>query len=160
MTIPGARVFHWLSIAIFAGAILMSLEMVAVRLYAPYFGYSIYVWGTTICIVMGALVAGYAIGGLLADAVRAELMLFSAILIAALWQLLVLSTMRFLLIRLAEASEVTGVTLATLIIFAPSMIALAATGPILVRLVADAGSVGRAAGLVYALSTLGSVAGI
>jgi spermidine synthase len=160
VTIPGVRLIHWLSIAILAGAILMSLEMVAVRLYAPYFGYSIYVWGTTICVVMGALVAGYAIGGLLADASRAELMLFGAILIAALWQLLILGTMRFLLPRLAQTSEVTGVTLATLIIFAPSMIALAATGPILVRLCADAGTVGRAAGLVYALSTLGSMAGI
>ena len=40
------------------------------------------------------------------------------------------------------------------------MIALAATGPILVRLCAGAGRVGRAAGLVYALSTLGSMAGI
>jgi len=160
VTIPGVRVIHWLSIATLAGAILMSLEMVAVRLYAPYFGYSIYVWGTTICVVMGALVAGYAIGGLLADAVRAELMLFGAILIASLWQLLVLCTMRFVLPRLAQMSEVTGVTLATLIIFAPSMIALAATGPILVRLCAQAGKVGRAAGLVYALSTLGSMAGI
>ena len=68
--------------------------------------------------------------------------------------------MRLLLTRLAEGAEVTGVTVATLIIFAPSMIALAATGPILVRLCAGAGRVGRAAGLVYALSTLGSMAGI
>src|SRR5712691_5510249 len=138
----------------------MSLEMVAFRLYAPYFGYSIYVWGTMICVVMGALVAGYAMGGLLADSFRAELLLFSVILTSAVWQLLILCTMRFVLPRLAQAGEVTGVTLATLIIFAPSMIALAATGPILVRLCAEAGRVRWAAGAIYSLSTLGSMAGI
>jgi spermidine synthase len=146
--------------AVLSGAILMSLEMVAFRLYAPYFGYSIYVWGTMICVVMGALVVGYAIGGRLADTARAERLLFGAILTSALWQLVILCTMRFVLSRLAQGGEVAGVTFATLIIFAPSMIALAATGPILVRLCADAGRVGWAAGTVYALSTVGGMAGI
>ena len=35
----------------------MSLELVAFRLYAPYFGYSIYVWGSMISVVMLALAA-------------------------------------------------------------------------------------------------------
>lgn len=158
--VTSPRVILWLTAAIVAGAILMSLEMVAVRLFAPYFGYSIYVWGTTICVVMGAMVAGYAIGGRMADSPRAEALLFSAILSSAGWQLLALWAMHLLLPRLAEVSEVTGVTLASLVIFAPSMIALAATGPIMVRLCAEVGTIGRAAGLVYALSTAGSIAGI
>lgn len=158
MTSP--RVLLWLAATIVAGAVLMSLEMAAVRLFAPYFGYSIYVWGTTICVVMAAMVAGYAIGGRLADTPRAEAHLFIAILSSAAWQLLALWTMGVLLPRLAETSEVVGVTVAALVLFAPSMVALAATGPILVRLCADVGTIGRAAGLVYALSTAGSMAGI
>ena len=74
----------------------MALEMVAVRLFAPYFGYSIYVWGTTICVVMGAMVAGYAIGGRLADTgPRGGGPALPALLSGAAWQLLALWTMRF-----------------------------------------------------------------
>ena len=158
MTSP--RVLRWLAATIVAGGVLMSLEMAAVRLLAPYFGYSIYVWGTTICVVMAAMVAGYAIGGRLADTARAEAHLFVAILSSAAWQLLALWTMHLLLPWLADTSEVIGVTLAALILFAPSMVALAATGPILVRLCAQVGTIGRAAGLIYALSTAGSMGGI
>ncbi len=157
---PRPRVVLWLFATIVAGGVLMSLEMAAVRLFAPYFGYSIYVWGTTICVVMGAMVAGYAVGGRLADRTRAETSLFLAVLSSAAWQLLALWTMRLVLPRLAQTSEIVGVTSAALVIFAPSMIALAATGPILVRLCAEEGTIGRAAGLVYALSTAGSMAGI
>jgi Spermine/spermidine synthase domain len=158
--VTSARVLRWLAATIVAGGVLMSLEMAAVRLFAPYFGYSIYVWGTTICVVMAAMVAGYAIGGRLADAARAEAHLFVAILSSAAWQLLALWTMHLLLPWLADTSDVIGVTLAALVLFAPSMVALAATGPILVRLCAHVGTIGRAAGLIYALSTAGSMAGI
>lgn len=154
------RVVHWLITAMVAGAVLMSLEMVAFRLYAPYFGYSIYVWGTMICVVMGALVTGYALGGRLAEAGRTELLLFTTMLTSAVWQLLILFALRFVLTRLAQGAEVAGVAFATLIIFAPSMIALAATGPMLVRLCSDVSKVGWAAGAVYALSTAGGMAGI
>ncbi len=155
-----ARVVLWLAATIVAGGVLMSLEMAAVRLFAPYFGYSIYVWGTTICVVMAAMVGGYAVGGRLADRPRAEALLFIAILSSAAWQLLALWTMGILLPRLAETSEVVGVTLGALMLFAPSMVALAATCPILVSLCSRVASIGRAAGLIYALSTAGSMAGI
>ena len=158
MTRP--RVLLWLATTVVAGAVLMSLEMAAVRLFAPYFGYSIYVWGTTICVVMAAMVAGYAIGGRLADTRHAEAHLFLAILSSAVWQLLALWTMGSLLPRLAETTDVVGVTVAALVLFAPSMIALAVASPILVRLCTDVATIGRAAGLVYALSTAGSMAGI
>jgi len=63
MKAPGAmspRVLSWLAATFVSGATVMALEMVAVRLFAPYFGYSVYVWGTTIGVVMTAMVAGYA----------------------------------------------------------------------------------------------------
>jgi spermidine synthase len=150
----------WLATAAVAGALVMALEMASVRLLAPYFGYSIYVWGTTIGVVMAAMVAGYAVGGRLADGERRESHLHFALLASAAWQLLALWTMRSVLPPLAETGEMLGVTLAVLLLFAPALAALAAAGPILVRLCADVGAIGRAAGLVSALSTAGSIAGI
>jgi hypothetical protein len=62
-----AHPFLWLVTATLTGAIIMALELVAFRLYAPYFGYSIYVWGSMISVVMLAMAVGYALGGWLAD---------------------------------------------------------------------------------------------
>jgi len=56
-----SRPFLWLVTAAITGGIVMSLELAAFRLYAPYFGYSIYVWGTMISVVMAALALGYAV---------------------------------------------------------------------------------------------------
>ena len=158
MTSP--RVLLWLTAAVIAGAIVMSLERAAVRLFAPPFGYSVYVWGATIGVVMAAMAVGAAVGGRLAEEPRAEARLFLAILAGAGWQLLALWVMPAVLPRLAEAGEAIGVGLAALILFGPSMVALATTGPILVRLCSDVASIGRAAGLVSALSTVGSLVGI
>ncbi len=55
----------WLATSFVSGAVVMSLEMVAFRLYAPYFGYSIYVWGNMISVVLAALAVGYATSGAL-----------------------------------------------------------------------------------------------
>ena len=154
------RVLLWLAAATVSGAVVTALEMVAVRLFAPYFGYSIYVWGTTIAVVMAAMVAGYAIGGRLAARARAEEDVFFAILAGAAWQALALLAMKFVLPPLAEMGEVAGVALGALVLFAPAMVALAATNPVMVRLCADVAPVGQAAGWISAVSTAGSMAGI
>ncbi len=46
-----------------SGAVLMSLEIVGSRVLAPYFGSSIFVWGSLISVVMAALSIGYYWGG-------------------------------------------------------------------------------------------------
>jgi len=56
--------------------------------------------------------------------------------------------------------RVFGTAVASLIIFAPTMTALAITGPFVIRLLARAGHIGVTAGKVYALSTAGSIAGV
>src|SRR3989449_8880208 len=50
-----------------AGAVLMALEIVGSRILAPYFGSSVYVWGSLISIFLAALSAGYFFGGGAAD---------------------------------------------------------------------------------------------
>jgi len=138
----------------------MALELVAFRLYAPYFGYSIYVWGSMISVVMVALAGGYALGGFVADRSRTDRPLYWVILISAGHQAVMIWTAALFLPALARADEFTGPVVATLIIFAPPMTALATVGPFVIRLLAHAGHVGVTAGAVYAVSTLGSVAGV
>src|SRR5437870_12469895 len=45
----------------------MALEIVGSRILAPYFGSSVYVWGSLISIFLAALSAGYYLGGVAAD---------------------------------------------------------------------------------------------
>lgn len=52
-----------LLLAFTSGFIIMSVELLGGRILAPYFGSSIYVWGSIISIFMVALSVGYLIGG-------------------------------------------------------------------------------------------------
>ena len=52
-----------LLLAFTSGFIIMSVELLGGRILAPYFGSSIYVWGSIISIFMVALAMGYLIGG-------------------------------------------------------------------------------------------------
>jgi len=155
-----ARVALWLATATFTGGVIMGLELLGFRLYAPYFGYSIYVWGSMIAVVMAALAAGYALGGWLSDRSRSDTPLYIAILSSGIYQLIIVYTADRVLQSLWNSGVFTGTILASLIIFAPSMTALAGTSPFVIRLLARAGHVGSSAGKVYALATVGSIAGV
>ncbi len=154
------RIALWLATSLAAGAIILVLEMLAFRLYAPYFGYSIYVWGNMICVVMVALAAGYAIGGWLADRSRNDGPLYMLVLFSGAYQLVIVFVVHPLLAALSSQGEIAGTVLATLVVFGPPMIALATVGPFLIRLLAREGHVGMTAGQIYALSTVGSILGI
>jgi spermidine synthase len=150
----------WLITATLTGAVIMALELVAFRLYAPYFGYSIYVWGTMISVVMLALALGYALGGWLADRSNSAAVLYFIILGSGLYQFAIILVVRPILRGLWQSGEFFGTVVASLIIFVPTMTALAVTGPFVIRLLARAGQIGVTAGKVYALSTAGSIAGV
>jgi predicted membrane-bound spermidine synthase len=144
----------------FTGAIIMGQELVAVRLFAPYFGYSIYLWGSVISVVMVALALGYAAGGWISDRSQTDLPLYGLILASAGYQLGILFTVRPMLRYFAHRGDFTGAMFASLIILAPPMTAMATASPFLIRLLAHSGPVGSAAGSIYALSTIGGIAGI
>jgi len=162
---PGAdprplQLVWWLATPFLTGLVIMALELVAFRLYAPYFGYSIYVWGGMISVVMVALALGYAIGGWMADRSQTDKSLYGVLLFAAFYQLGILFTLGSLLRFFAHRGEFSGAVFASLIIFAPPMTAMATAGPFLIRLLAHSGRVGSTAGRIYALSTVGGIAGI
>ena len=52
---------------VLSGAAIMGLELVGLRLLAPRFGASTYVWGGLLGAIMAALALGYLAGGALAD---------------------------------------------------------------------------------------------
>jgi spermidine synthase len=138
----------------------MAMELTAFRLYAPYFGTSIYVWGSMISVVMVSLAGGYGLGGWIADRWPDDAVLYWIVLGSGIYQLLIVFVERAVLLKLWQMGDSTGPTLATVIIFGPPMTALAMTSPFVIRLLARVGHVGITVGRVFALSTAGSIAGV
>src|SRR5690242_21867453 len=137
------QAFVWIATATATGAIVMAMELTAFRLYAPYFGNSIYVWGSMISVVMLALAAGYSLGGWIADRWPTDTVLFLIVLGSGVYQLVIVFIQRAAMLKLWHMGDFAGPTLATVIIFAPPMAALAMTSPFVIRLLARMGHVGR-----------------
>ena len=73
-------------ITAFAGGFcIMGLELCGFRIFSPVFGYSIYVSGSLIGIIMVALSIGYIIGGKLADKYKSRSLLYKIILAAGIY---------------------------------------------------------------------------
>lgn len=144
------------------GAILMALEIVGSRILAPEFGNSIFVWGSLISIVLAALTVGYYLGGRLADRRPRPAVLAGVIAVAGVL-IFVLPFLYPALNRGVAGSDLgprLGPLLASLVLFLLPSICLGAVSPFAVRLRAqEVASVGTTAGLLYAVSTAGSIAG-
>ncbi len=149
-------------IVFISGAVLMALEIVGSRVLAPYFGNSIFVWGSLISVVLAALSVGYYWGGRLSE--------LSPSLARLLLLLVIPGVMIFVLpffypaVNLWVATVDFGVRLnpliASAIFFLVPGVFLGAVSPYAIRLAATTlSAVGSTAGTLYALSTCGSIFG-
>jgi predicted membrane-bound spermidine synthase len=148
------------------GASTLGAEIAAARLMAPFFGASTIVWANTIATVLVALSVGYWLGGRLGDR-RPQLdrlarwVLASSVLLAVVpivaEPFLDLSVEAFDEIDVGAA---VGSLLGVLALVAIPVMLLGATSPWAIRLSVDrVEDAGRAAGSLYALSTVGSLLG-
>lgn len=149
-------------IVFISGAVVMVYELVGSRLISPYVGTSIYVWSSLIGVILGALSLGYYLGGKLADK-KAEWHIFSGILfLAAVFIGLTVFTKHVILESVALfniRSEYTAL-LASLFLFAPASTLLGMISPFSVKLrIKSLESSASTVGNLYAISTIGSIAG-
>jgi spermidine synthase len=153
-------------LAAVVGAASLGAEIAAARLLAPWFGASTIVWANTIATVLVALSVGYWFGGRLADrdpTLRglSRIVLAAAVLLAAV----PFVAAPFLRVSVAaldavEAGAFVGSLLAVLVLVAAPVLLLGTVAPYAVRLsVADVDEAGRVTGRLYAISTMGSLAG-
>ncbi len=152
--------FYW--VVAVCGAVLMALEILSSRVLAPHYGNSVYVWGSIISVFLAALSLGYLWGGRLADRQPSIGSLGRMIVLAAAFEAVLLLFGTRLAGALAELTGASpaGTLLAASVLFGPASVMLATVSPWAVRLaVRDLGGVGNTAGRLFALSTLGSLAG-
>lgn len=145
-----------------SGAVFLGLEIIASRVIAPFFGNSVYVWGSLISVFLLALSIGYFLGGMLADRVPDFRVLSLVIFAAGVFVVIVP------IIREPVGLFVSGlkwdfrlsVLCAVSIYFLIPSILMGMVSPYVVKLkTTELAFLGQSAGNVYAVSTLGSITG-
>jgi len=152
--------FYWVVCA--CGGVLMALEILSSRILAPYFGNSVYVWGSIISVFLAALSLGYLWGGRLADRHPSLAALARWLALAAAFEEALLLGGSHFAAALAgwTGASPAGTLLTATVLFGPASVLLATVSPYAVRLAArDLGRLGDTTGRLYALSTLGSLGG-
>ena len=141
---------------------LLALEIVASRVVAPYFGNSVYVWASLIGVFLAALSLGYYIGGRVATRWPHPGPFLALVLAGGAATYPIPRAADAVLGTIAgwDAGPRAGPLLASAALFFVPAVLMATVSPYAVRLKArTVEGVGNVAGILYALSTLGSIAG-
>ena len=150
------------SLAFTGGFVLMSLELLGGRVLAPYFGSSIYVWGSIITVFMLSLSLGYLWGGWLSLRGPSMSRFGTIFLVAAatLYPLVYSSEPTMVWIFSSIEDPRYGSLVASAVLFVVPTVILGMISPYSVRLlVQTTESSGQTAGRLYFVSTLGSALG-
>jgi len=145
-----------------SGGVLLALEIIASRVLAPYFGNSIYVWGSLIGVFLTALSVGYAVGGRIADRFPSHGLFSGIVFLAGLLTVPIptLATPVLDAIARADLGPQLNPLAGSMALFVVPSIVMGMVSPFAVRLRARAvATVGQTAGALYAISTVGSITG-
>jgi MFS family permease len=149
-------------IAGWSGYFVMSTELLAGRIVAPFFGGSIYVWGAVITVFMLALALGYLVGGRLSLRNPGRRRLGALLAVAALSALPVVLFGAPILEGISDRvpDPRYGTLLACVALFFLPTFLSGMVSPYAVRLlVTQTSTSGASAGWLYFVSTFGSAAG-
>jgi predicted membrane-bound spermidine synthase len=150
-----------LSIYLFAfleGGTVMAVELLSVRMVAPYFGSSLYVWGTVLGSTLLALAIGYFAGGVVADKNSGPDTLLWLLLIASAFLMLMHISATLLTVIFENVSPALAVILVSLCLILPPLIFLGMVPTFLIRrgsITLD--GVGQSTGVVYASSSASGI---
>lgn len=159
LTLTGARVWLLRAAVLIGGAAVMVVEILGSRVLAPKFGTTLHVWSALITVTLAALAVGYAVGGRVADR-RPGLGALMTVMACAGGTLLLSDLIaRPVLGAAYDAGMVSGTFMAATLLFLPTLFLLGMLSPMAVRAAANHQRLGASVGNLYALSTVGSVAG-
>ncbi len=141
------------------GAAVMMIELLGTRIIGPFYGVSLIVWSSLISTALIALSIGYFIGGNLADKSK-RLCLSHIVLYAAVCTSIIPLLSEPVQVMTNVLGLRAGAFTSALILFSVPLVLLGMVGPYVIKMAAKRlENIGTTAGNVYAISTLGSVAG-
>jgi predicted membrane-bound spermidine synthase len=156
-----------LSPLVFVGGLTsIGIELAASRLLAPYFGSSTFIWANLIGLTLTYLSIGYYVGGRVADRRPEPWLLYVVTAVAAFAAGIIPFVSRPILDASLSAFDrlavgaFYGSLVGVILLFAVPVTLLGFVTPFAIRLrLADVEKAGNTAGRIYALSTVGSIAG-
>lgn len=144
--------------AVLEGATVMAVELLAARMVAPYFGSSLYVWGTVIGFTLLALAIGYFAGGVIVDKYSGPDTLLWVLLTASVFLMLMHVSSPLLTIAFANIDPGAAVILVSMALIVPALLFMGMVPTFLIRKVSTtADSAGTNTGLVYAISSASGI---
>jgi hypothetical protein len=154
-----------------SGFAVMVLETIGTLFLAREFGGSFYVWVSQIGVVLAALACGYAVGGVVADRFRRAAVLALPLAAAGLFTMFIPQItgplLEQIVMRHPAGQDVPmfwiklDPALGSAVVFFLPCFVLSLLPPYMVRIAARRlESVGSVSGFIYALSTVGSIAGV
>jgi predicted membrane-bound spermidine synthase len=157
MQILQNRKFYFLLSFIEGGAV-MATELLGAKMLAPYFGSSLYVWATVLAVTLGGLAIGYFLGGMLSFKNKNPLTLFYVLLAAAVFTVLMPFTSKLVLWAIGLHALIPSVIASSICILFPPVLMMGMVSPLIIRAITqDVDQSGRAAGAIYAISTVGGI---
>ena len=143
-----------------SGGLVMVVEVLGARVIGPYFGVSLYVWTALITVTLLSLSAGYALGGYLADRHPNAHWLYGLIVASGVLVMLVPGLKPWAIQVSVPLGLRGGALTSAVLLFAPALLLMGCVSPFVVRIAArEWASLGRTVGVLYALSTIGSMLG-
>jgi len=149
--------------ALVAGLSTMAIEMVGSRALAPSFGTSLPVWTNLIGLFMAGLALGSFLGGRLAMGGAGPTTLAKLLGVSGIYGmgLPLMTDHVFAFLRdYSDLGEAAGSFIGILLVYVPPVLLLGALGPVSIGLsTRSAEESGGSSGWIYALTTIGSLAG-
>ena len=162
-TFPALLRFLLPCVVFVTGACVLIVEVLAVRVFSPYYGNTIYTVSSVITVILLALSVGYYAGGVAADRGASPLRFFSLIAASGVLLLLLylLGTLALPAISSALSIQSGPLVSAGMMFLLPALL-LGMVSPYAIKLqslvVPDQG-IGRVSGTIFFWSTLGSITG-
>ena len=140
------------------GGAVMVIELLGAKIVAPYYGTSLYVWASVLGVTIGALAAGYFLGGRLSKYSNNAKKLYLLFGLGAAFTFMLPFTAEFLLPLTFSLNLQLGVTLALLLYLFPPVMCMGAISPVIIQMLYNFNKgAGRSTGWVYAISTCGGI---
>jgi spermidine synthase len=149
-----------------SSACIMTLELVAGRIIAPYAGVSLFTWTSVIGVVLAGISLGNYLGGRWADRWASPHLLGILLSLSSLAALSILSVdvlQRFSYIESVTVRDlplIAGLVLLVVLLFLVPCVLLGTVSPIVAKLaVRDLNTTGSTVGMIYAAGSVGSIVG-
>jgi len=152
---------YYLYFTIFiTGAAVLVIEILGTRILAPFYGSTIFVWASLIAVTLGFLSLGYWLGGRLADKSPSTRVFYLLVFLSG-FSVFILYSLKPIFIGWSDGLGLKyGPLMAAALFFGVPFTIFGALSPFVIRLLTTSVSgSGKSAGSVFAMGTVGSLAG-